>query len=319
MHGALAEQVGSLLEKPDGYIAHDHLEENNDACYFHQFMDRVREHDMQYLGDAMANSTVMDEYWPQPQALLRRFADDRVRLEQVSDFLRNRSFRRSLLCRSGVALQLISAERVKSMHIMSPLRRQASYATVKDNQPMRFGGFGEHAGSFTQTSRPTTKATLVHLQEMHPRCIAWADIERHARQVVKLPESDYEASFRQTAAELLRLWMLGLMDLSVTPPRFSTVVHERPLVPAIIRYQTGVQDSITTLRHEMAPSDERYRRLIRLLDGTRTIEQIVRLAMENDVVVLPPQADAVTRLSMAREKIGEALKAAAIGALLVEP
>src|SRR6185369_4970625 len=36
----------------DAYLGHDHLEANNDAFYFHEFVDAARGHDLDYLAEA---------------------------------------------------------------------------------------------------------------------------------------------------------------------------------------------------------------------------------------------------------------------------
>ncbi len=111
------------------------------------------------------NGTVLDEFWADAHPFLQKFAGDRERLEQYSDYLRNRMFRRTLLCRGGVKVQDPVPAAVRQMWIVSPLRRQASHATVEDNQPMRFGNA---ANNFIQASLPATKAALMYLQECFP-------------------------------------------------------------------------------------------------------------------------------------------------------
>ena len=48
----IRQEMAVLLATPDTYLLHEHLEEYNEPLYFHQFIDRAAEKDLQYLGEA---------------------------------------------------------------------------------------------------------------------------------------------------------------------------------------------------------------------------------------------------------------------------
>ncbi len=52
IRAALAEENTAMQRKPDEYLVHEYLEDINDPCYFHEFMQRVEAHGLTYLGDA---------------------------------------------------------------------------------------------------------------------------------------------------------------------------------------------------------------------------------------------------------------------------
>jgi hypothetical protein len=41
-----------MADKEDNYIRHEYLAEENNAFYFHEFIDDARKHGLEYLGDS---------------------------------------------------------------------------------------------------------------------------------------------------------------------------------------------------------------------------------------------------------------------------
>lgn len=101
-HGALLDStVRRLRTKPRGIVIHDDLELVNDPCYFLQFAEWAGECGLRYLGDADF-VTDWPDAWPESlRKVLGEHGYDRLRAQQYLDFVANRSFRQSLLCRAG--------------------------------------------------------------------------------------------------------------------------------------------------------------------------------------------------------------------------
>ena len=65
--------------------------------YFHEFIDMLQAHDLQYLGETDI-STMVDLHYPEEtREVLNVIAPNIYHLEQYMDFLRNRRFRCSLI------------------------------------------------------------------------------------------------------------------------------------------------------------------------------------------------------------------------------
>ena len=112
------EHIGRM---EDYYLHHEHLEENNQPLYFHEFAKRLAVNGLQYLGDAEFSTMVSSNFSPEVAATLKELgAHDIVQMEQYMDYVRCRYFRKSLICHSGVRLnRIISPPVVAGMLLAS--------------------------------------------------------------------------------------------------------------------------------------------------------------------------------------------------------
>ena len=101
-YGALLKrELKHMREKADYYLLHDHLEEVNDPIYFHQFVQAASQHGLAYVGEAAMETMATNTFPAKVEASLDRVSRDRVQREQYMDFLRNRTFRQTLLCHAN--------------------------------------------------------------------------------------------------------------------------------------------------------------------------------------------------------------------------
>src|SRR5262249_32996397 len=121
----LREEAEILSETQDWYLFHEHLEDNNCPVYFREFMERAAAKGLQYLGDAARHMHLADVP-PETRNLLRQMPADLLQLEQYHDFLRNGPFRRTLLCKSDVALNRAPSYQIVDRFWLSGLVRPVS-------------------------------------------------------------------------------------------------------------------------------------------------------------------------------------------------
>jgi 2-polyprenyl-3-methyl-5-hydroxy-6-metoxy-1,4-benzoquinol methylase len=107
----------SLLRgSQDSYIAHEHLEAENTPYYFDQFAEMLQGRGLQYLGDSQFDSMLVQNLPSEVAEAINQIAANQISLEQYRDFVVNRSFRKSLLCREDVRLERnISVEAIMSL------------------------------------------------------------------------------------------------------------------------------------------------------------------------------------------------------------
>ena len=102
----LQSELKHLGQMEDYYLHHEHLEENNQPLYFHEFARRLAVSGLQYLGDADFSTMVSSNFSAEVSKTLQELgAHDIVQMEQYMDFVRCRYFRKTLICRSGVQAQ----------------------------------------------------------------------------------------------------------------------------------------------------------------------------------------------------------------------
>src|SRR5262249_55149831 len=80
------EEIDLFSPRGDFYVAHEHLSQDNDAFYFHEFIESARRHGLQYLADA-ADHLDPASLPPEVRAAIEGMSEDLVAMEQYVDFL----------------------------------------------------------------------------------------------------------------------------------------------------------------------------------------------------------------------------------------
>ena len=129
------------------------------------------------------------------------------------------------------------------------------------------------------TNNPLTKAALVTLYEAECRSLPFRTLWHQvlSRLGSRAGEIASEAQGRQNLAEsLLRCFGSGLLDLHVHPPRFASEPGQHPLASPLARLQAEQETSVTNLRGRAVELDDFHRLVLRLLDGTRDLSQLIK-------------------------------------------
>jgi len=263
------EHLGQYRERPS-YLIHEYLEETNLPLYFHQFMAQAGRHGLQYIADAETGIAEIEILPPEVGEKLRGLARDRVDLEQYLDFVRNRTFRRSLLCHQGIPLELAMVpERMRRLHAASPVRPESETPDIRSETAETFRG--ERDRTFA-VSHPATKAVLVALAESGPGALAFGELLGRAGDL--LGEGVGEALL---ADILFSLYGGGFLELHLLPPACTGRVSERPVALPLARREAALGPLVTNAhRRVLKLEDENVRALLLLLDGTRDHAALAR-------------------------------------------
>jgi hypothetical protein len=144
-------EIEMLANVGDDYLYHDLLEERNEPLYFHHFIERAVEMELTYLGEAEVTTMLASNLSPEVSEKLSGLASDIIATEQYMDFIRNRSFRSTLVCHSGIALRRnISAEATLPFLMASPMGGTRSHpelasalAQLAEDRVLRVDADGE--------------------------------------------------------------------------------------------------------------------------------------------------------------------------------
>lgn len=94
----------SVMQKDDYYVGHDHLEPHNDPCYFYQFNDHLKEHNLAYVCDADLTLSMVRTYDESIADKLEQLApNSQADQEQYLDFMLDTTFRKSIICKADAA------------------------------------------------------------------------------------------------------------------------------------------------------------------------------------------------------------------------
>lgn len=286
----LRQNLDLIRRQSDSYLLHDYLEEVNAPIYFYQFVERAGRHGLQYLGETEFATMLANNFPKEVADTLQRVAKDIVRMEQYMDFLRNRSFRQTLLCRRDLTLKRTLQPHDMVPFLVSSPAEPATTVNIQSTQPEQFRIAN---GTTLTTSAPIVKAALQHLAEIWPRSISFERLLAVARgRVSPVAIRDRETVAAETQAlgsAILTGYTVRLLELHLHEAEFVTKVAERPQASAGAREQARRSGRVTNQRHEVVTLDEFSRRVLMLLDGTRDraalLDEMSRLVSDGTLVV----------------------------------
>lgn len=282
-HQLLTRELEIVRNRADSYLFHEHLEDNNEPLFFHQFAERAAAHDLRYLCETQLSEMIASNYAPNVEETLQRLGSSLIHIEQYLDFLRNRTFRRTLLCHSRQEPRRELGEaQLKGMYVASLLQP----ASPEPNLVLHADEVFRAASGLTATvSQPVLKAALVALHKASPGALPFDQLPALANQVLgdssglgefSVRDADKLVLDRERLGQLiLELYTRDLVHLRAIPPRFTLDISEQPLANDLIRHQADVDAWATSLQHEVVALNDLDRHLIRCLDGTRGMPELV--------------------------------------------
>ncbi len=273
----LHNELETLKFQDDSYLFHEHLEEHNAPVYFYEFAERANAVGLQYLGEEPFSLMFVETFSERVESVLRGIASTLVEAEQYMDFVRNRMFRQTLLCRQEIVLdRSLPPERAAPMSAASVTRPESLVVDLSANVEMKF----RSGTSTATTSDPLTKAALLCLGELWPKYVALPDLFDLAQQRIgndskAFGTADPKQKFTLLAESLLGCCANGHIDLSIAPPQFETEVNEKPMASKLARYQATKQTVATNQLHVDIQLHEHERCLLCKLDGQHNTSSLV--------------------------------------------
>ena len=304
VYGAmLLQEAQRIRREPDAYIFHEHLEEVNEPVYFHEFIAHAARHGLRYLADADIRYMLTGDLPPRVAEMLSGIAPGLLQREQFLDFLRNQTFRRTLLTREAAPLsRKLSHERIFGLHIATRARPANASPDVDSPSPE---SFRTPDGGTLTTGRPLTKAAMMTLVQNSPVTIGFDDLCGMARVRLGAHATWSDDDRNALASDLLQSFAAGVVELHSLPSPFVVEPGAQPKASAFARLQAGRGAQVANLRHEWITLDDDARVLLPLLTGSRGAQEIATLAWPG----LPALA--------AHEQLQQALSRLARQALLI--
>jgi SAM-dependent methyltransferase len=268
-YNLLANQVEDLRDSGDSYVFHEYLEDVNQPVYFHEFARRAAEKGLQFVTEAQI-SAMAGNLPADVKDTLHGWSDDYVEYEQYLDFVRNRRFRKSLLCHADVKLN-----RVPGPEVVRKFRFTAQAQPLRptlDPAPDGSEQFRTRKGLTFTTNSPWIR-TAAHLMWAAAPCsVPYAELERQV--AAALPEG-LDADSKALEVTLLRGVLSGLFEVHLFEPKFVTELSLRPTVSPLARVACTRLSWVTNRRHRMFELDGLHKQLIPLMDGSRDREALI--------------------------------------------
>jgi methyltransferase-like protein/SAM-dependent methyltransferase len=324
----LRNRLQDLRKAKDHYFFHEYLETNNQPLYFHQFMNGALAQGLQYLGDADFSTMFSGQFPPQVAETINRIAQDQISQEQYMDFLRNRTFRQTLLVRQEqTVVRELNPEHIRGLYVASDLKPLTKKPDILSNKTEVFAGVDK--AQQVKINQPLYKAAMLELAQAWPRSILFEELCSLARQRLtggaKISPEIARQDQMLLGVELQRAYAMGSLQLSILASQFTTEVSDKPMASPLARWQAEKNASVTNRRHQSVALDDFGNKLLALLDGTRSVDQVVselRAPGKSDGPVIQQAGKLVTDPAQIRAHMGDGvrktLKVLSQAALLIE-
>jgi hypothetical protein len=255
-----------LAETEAAYVTHEYLADEHHPQLIGDLLDEAADAGLAYLGDAIPGETALE--------LLDDDVRDRARaldvagVQQLVDFVRNTAFRRALFVRADEAVTRawsmspeLRAEALGELRLASRLRPHAD--AVPGAATERF----DAADVSVQVDDATARRALRELAAVAPRSLPFPEVAR------RVDAKDAGALRR----ELFDLWLAtAALDLHThEPPLAVAIAGARPLACPVARWHALHGGAVTNRWHQEVRLDPPLlRRVLALLDGTRTVDSL---------------------------------------------
>ncbi len=320
----LRNEADLLANQPDHYIRHEHLEDNNLQMYFSDFMAHASKEGLQYLGDASISSMYIGNL---PKKVSDKLAEikDIVRVEQYLDYLNNRRFRSSLLCKKTAQInRALSASDIEKFYISmnsQPEKPEAEVNLEDSLDTLKFF-FNNNKDVNVSTSSPAMKAILYTLSENVGNMINTEElIKSSVKKLKNVKAEEVKAEFINNAMKLV---LSGYINISSEAPKYLAKTSEKPKVSELVRFQCEHTPNywVTNQKHERLSINIFDKVALRYLDGNndskKLLENIVKhvekgdLTLSKDNVKIENPEDIKKELSAVIEQLKTKLATSAL-------
>ncbi|MBX3298219.1 MAG: class I SAM-dependent methyltransferase [Acidobacteria bacterium] len=257
-------------------VFHDDLGIFNQPFYFDEFCERLDAFGLEYVCESDATASSIADLGPDARKLIAG-CSSRTEQEQMIDILRFRRFRSSLICRKGVFPDPPVTRPLISDFLLSSKVRHDQASSVADAAPVRFTASGE--ASFT-INHPLTKAVLAILGRSWSRTFEFNKALAEAQQLLDEEISPSDVDLLQN--NLAALHDAGFVKLHTHAPSIQWSPAGSPTVSRFARWQAARgSKAITTLSGlNLEPENDETRSLIEWFDGSRTMDEVAEMLLE---------------------------------------
>lgn len=264
-YAKLIEEEGKLLaNQADYYLIHDHLNRDNNPCYFHEFIEKATKHKLAYVSDVDISQMYLGSLPENVRSVLSTIQNDIVRTEQYIDFLTNRRFRMSLLCKDSLVVnRILNPADIKNFYLRTKIE--------KKGQDYQLSGLKNL--TVNVTNNPVVGAMCEVFSEQRSKSALISDLDKKIQQKLgaKEAKSDMKSIILQNILEII---LRGGGLISADKDNYVMEISERPKVSKLARQQVSEQVWVTNQRYEKVATDLFSRILLKYADGTKTHEEL---------------------------------------------
>jgi hypothetical protein len=257
-HEHIAFERKLLESRPDYYVIHEFLEGENRAFYLHEFATMVAKHGLQYLADSSFSSMVSANLPAQVRDTLEAIAPDNLALEQYRDFITNRLFRQSLICREDVRLE-------RRLGVAALAELYFRLGAPPGPQPWPNDAAPLPGGGSLTLAAPAAKAIVGVLREAFPAAVRYDELQEAAgrREGIDTGDNEYFGGVLYT------LLAHDAVDIRSHRPTMVTAASTYPRASGVARAMAARGQSLPNLMHYAVSFDGFTDAFVPYVDGTR--------------------------------------------------
>lgn len=265
--GLLAE-IAYLRKAPPSYVYHEYLEETNEPLWFTEFMARADAAGLAYLADTALHSMLPATLGEEAARELSGM-NDRIKVEQLMDYARLRKFRRTLLVRREVAVNV-----APDLDVFTSL---SFHAELMSDEELDFASdtpqaFRLSTGGECRIGHPLAKAAAMTLAMRYPNSMGWYQLLAAASALVAEHGNEkFIGELEAFKTEWFSLVAYQSVRISLEARSYNADVPERPVAHALARAQAKRSPVLASVRHAPVELDAYGARLVQELDGTRDL------------------------------------------------
>ena len=282
----ISSQVDFIMGLSDEYLYHEYLEAHNQPYWFYEFAELLDKNTLQYLGDTDLSS-MLSLHWPnKTKDILNEVSSNQHELEQYMDMLRGRRFRCTLFVHHARELtREIEPNVFKAFYYSyKACDKWSSLDPTKEAEdPPSIERTSENIIAALQNSVEHSHihnsiqiAIFQHLHKMWPKRIHFTELTEIA--AIAKGERLNDTEVHSLAGLLQTFFLRNDIKIHLFCPLVANDIPERPHFNGVARYQVTYQEAFSTQLHNMLMvKDEWAREMVRLMDGTRTLDEIVEI------------------------------------------
>jgi methyltransferase-like protein/SAM-dependent methyltransferase len=261
----------------DTYLYHEHLEHVNTQFYLHEFVRTAQGSGLEYVGDT-AISAMYTGNMPTKTMEALKAVDDIVAQEQYMDFIYNRRFRSSILCKKGQKIvRNLRNEQIMD-YFLAP-HYQPEDPKADTSKSVNFKNTDGGGNQFA-TNDSIASTLFLELAASSPVPLAAEKLVERVAKKLKLTD---DAPVRQALIlNGMQLVLRGQITLLSSCPSFVQDVSKTPVVWAPARYQAGLPGCVKVFNvfNGMVTTNEVANMVMALLDGTRDVAAVTEVLVD---------------------------------------
>lgn len=262
------------IASSNSYLFHDHLESVNKPFYLHEFVSKAREHHLEYLGDTALTASYAGNM---PEKAFQEISGipDPVVQAQYIDFLTNRRFHSTIICRNTQKPN----HALKKEQIMDYYLTLSPTLELVSSEPLKRVEFKMNGNTFN-IDEPIACTLFQELAATGEKPISAQNLVAQVQKKLNLPS--HMPVRDALLANGLELALRGMFCIHSDSPDYVRDISQKPVAFLLARAEAALEGNklVTNVFCQAAPCDAMVCAMLQHLDGTRTLDDMADLLVD---------------------------------------